>query len=58
MPGFQLQQQFQQVTKDVNLGDTALYSILAKLRSPQKHDQGDVLLSKLLDRYIRLYSRL
>lgn len=39
----------------VKLSSKFLADIMSKLRSPQKHDSGDIALSSLLDTYERLY---
>lgn len=39
----------------IKLTDGFLCDVLSKLRSPHKHNHGDLLLNKLVDRYVRLY---
>jgi hypothetical protein len=39
----------------VKLTGAFLRRILSKLRSPQRHDEADLQLNKLFDRYIRNY---
>jgi hypothetical protein len=39
----------------VKLSGRFFARILSKLRSPQRHDEADVQLNGLLDRYLRLY---
>jgi hypothetical protein len=40
---------------DVKLTDAFFRRVLSKLRSPQRHDEADLQLDKLFDRYTRNY---